>query len=264
VISGSDGLKENQLLWEWMVADRGFHQNHRFDRRGGNLVEAFMKRSLTAQMLILARTLVGGSFGQDAIRVKVAHGEYRVPTDEDLGVGPIETEVFHFRRSWTLWRTADRNYEVDGKRMFESPRDTVHQNRFWGQLTRDLRLVKVKEFAKLCWRPDSGPLTCDSLPHKMRFSSGGKDPTKSIEVKLTTKQPYGIIWPISVFSLSGLAYVSAEHEGEVMPVELVTLKELSEALPVLTRFKPVVRSDIWDEMRQSSALTGRTGIPECS
>jgi hypothetical protein len=42
------------------------------------------------------------------------------------------------------------------------------------------------------------------------------------------------MWPISVFSLGGLAYVAAEREGEDVPVDLVTLNQLSEALPVLT------------------------------
>jgi hypothetical protein len=193
-----------------------------------------MKPSLTVQMLILLGMLAGWTFGQDITRVKIAAGEYSVSTDEDLGVGPIETEVFHFHESWTLWHTADGNYEVDGERTFESPRDIVHQNRFWAQLTRDLQLVKVKEFAKLRWRPDSGPLTCDLRPHEMRCNSGGKDPVKSIDIQVTTHQPYGIIWPISVFSLGSLAYVAAEHEGELVPVELVTFKELNEALPVLT------------------------------
>ena len=96
-----------------------------------------MKSSLTVQMLILLGMLAGWSFGQDVTRVKIAQGEYSVSTDEDLGVGPIETEVFHFRESWTLWRTPDGHYEVDGERTFESPRDIVHQNRFWAQLTRE-------------------------------------------------------------------------------------------------------------------------------
>jgi hypothetical protein len=108
--------------------------------------------------------LLGHSFGQDAARVKIAQGEYAVSTDEDLGVGPVDTEVFHFREVWTLWIASDGNYEVDGERTFESPRGVPHKDSFWAQLTKDLRLVKVKEFAQLRWIPDSGPLICDLLP----------------------------------------------------------------------------------------------------
>jgi hypothetical protein len=109
-----------------------------------------------------------------------------------------------------------------------------HKDRFWVQLTKDLRLVKVKEFAQLRWVHDSGPLTCDLLPNELRCSSGGKDPVHTINVQVGVHEPYGIIWPISVFSLGGLAYVAAEREGEDVPVDLVTLNELSQALPVLT------------------------------
>jgi hypothetical protein len=105
---------------------------------------------------------------------------------------------------------------------------------FWAQLTKDLRLVKVKEFAQLRWIPDSGPLTCDLLPNELRCNSGGKDPVHTINVQIGLQEPYGILWPISVFSLGSLTYVAAEREGEEVPIDLVTLNELSQALPVLT------------------------------
>ena len=149
-------------------------------------------------------------------------------------MGPLETEVFHFRESWTLWRTSDGNYEVEGERKFESPRGAPHENRIWAQLARDLRLVRVKEFAQLRWIPDSGPLTFDLLPNQMRCNSGGKDPLNTINIQVATHQPYAIIWPISVFSLGSLAHIAVQREEESVSVDLVTLNQVGEAIPVLT------------------------------
>ena len=106
------------------------------------------------------------AIAQQPDRVKVAEVEYRVVTDEgDMGVGPIETEVFHFRESWTLWRLPSGEYEVDGDRTFESPRDYIRDNRFIARLAADLQILEVKEFSHLRYRPDSGPLTCELLSH---------------------------------------------------------------------------------------------------
>jgi len=185
-------------------------------------------------MFTLLTMLLGQSLGQDASRIKIAQGKYMLSSDGDLGVGPMDTEIFFFHELRTLWRSADGNYEIDGERNFESPRGTPHRDTFWAQLTKDLRLVKVKEFAQLRWIPDSGPLTCDLLPNELRCNSGGKDPVHTINVQIGLQEPYGIMWPISVFSLGSLAYVAAEREGEEVPIDLVTLNELSQALPVLT------------------------------
>jgi hypothetical protein len=64
---------------------------------------------------------------QEPGRIKIAEGEYRVAVEGDLGIGPIDTEIFHFRESWTLWRTTAGEYVLEGERMFESP---------WAVLTR--------------------------------------------------------------------------------------------------------------------------------
>ena len=174
------------------------------------------------------------SFSQETTRTKIAEGEYAVSTEGDFGVGPLETEVFHFRESWTLWHTAAGKYEVDVVRKFESPRGVAHEDNFWAELTSSLRVAKVKEFTHLLWIPDSGPLNCDLLAKEMRCDSGGKDPAHTLKVQIPIDRPYGILWPISAFSMGGMAYLAAEHEGEVVPIELITLNELSESLPLLT------------------------------
>jgi len=46
------------------------------------------------------------STAQEASRTKVAEGEYKVTLEGDLGCGSMETGVFHFAESWTLWRTS--------------------------------------------------------------------------------------------------------------------------------------------------------------
>lgn len=91
-----------------------------------------MKCLSNIKMLTLLAMLLGQSLGQDASRVKIAQGEYMLSTDGDLGVGPVDTEIFGFHELWTLWRSADGNYEIDGERDFESPRGTPHRDTFLG------------------------------------------------------------------------------------------------------------------------------------
>jgi hypothetical protein len=175
---------------------------------------------------------------QQGERVKVAEGEYRVTAEGDLGVGPMETEIFHFRESWTLWRVQSGEYEVEGERNFESPRDYVRNNRFVARLRHDLQLIEVKEFRQLRFRPDSGPLTCELLLHKLRCSSAAKDPAHAVDVDVTMDRPYGLIWPLSAFSLGSLTRAASQHIGEPVRIQVVQLQEISEAVAVLP-----IRSD---------------------
>jgi hypothetical protein len=57
-----------------------------------------MKCLSTVKMLVLVGMLLGRSFGQDVARVKIAQGEYVVSTDEDLGIGPVDTEGISLSR----------------------------------------------------------------------------------------------------------------------------------------------------------------------
>src|SRR5205807_2940560 len=93
-------------------------------------------------LVFTAVLLISGPSGpaQEAGRTKVADGEYRVTMEGDLGCGPIETEIFHFSESWTLWRTA-AGYDLEGHRTYESPRDRIHDDRFVAKLAPDLRLL---------------------------------------------------------------------------------------------------------------------------
>jgi hypothetical protein len=195
-------------------------------------------RSTCGLLVVFLFSFLPSSAAQEAGRTKLAEGEYRVTLEGDLGCGPIETEVFHFSESWTLWRTAV-GYDLEGHRIYESPRDQVHDDRFVARLTPDLQLLSTKEFARLTFRRDSGPLTCELLPQQLRCDSGAKDPAQSVDVQFAMDRPYGLIWPLSAFSLGGLTRAAAPSQLEKpVPVQVVQLQEISNTLPVLA-----IRSD---------------------
>lgn len=169
---------------------------------------------------------------QPAKRIKVAEGEYRLTTDGDLGIGPIETEVFNFHESWSLWRTDD-GFEAEGEQSYESPRETFRRRPFWVKLDRNWQVLKIQESAQLRWRRDSGPLTCDLLPREIRCNSGARNPAGAVDIRVAMDLPYGILWPISVFSLGGLTSAVDQPPGGETLVQLISIEELSSALPVL-------------------------------
>ena len=147
------------------------------------------------------RTFAGTGGG----RAKIAEGEYAIYERDISGaLGPFEEEVYNFHESWTLWRVEKGQYQVEGVRNFESPKDELHSNRFVAELTRDLTVIRVKEFAKLRWVPDSGPLSCEFLPTQLDCSSGGSDPKREIKLRTPLEKPYGLLWPISPFSFGGI------------------------------------------------------------
>ena len=197
-----------------------------------------MRSVCVAVVWALLSVCVQSVVAQQADRVKVAEGEYRVSEEGDLGVGPMETEVFHFRESWTLWRVQGGDYEVEGSRSFESPRDFIRENRFIARLTHNLQLVEAKEFRPLRFRPDSGPLTCELLLRELRCSSAAKDPANAVDVDVATDRPYGFIWPLSAFSIGSLTRAASQHVGEPTVIQVVQLQEISDVLPVLP-----IRSD---------------------
>jgi hypothetical protein len=199
---------------------------------------AMTKYRVLISLLVLVHLLccMPSSSAQESKRTKVAEGEYTVTTEGDAGAGPIETEVFHFSETWTLWRTLD-GYDVEGRRTYESPRGQPHDNRFVAKLARNLQPLSITEFTHLVFRQDSGPLTCELLPRTLRCDSGAKDPVQRIDVQVALDRPYALIWPLSAFSFAGLTS-SASTEGQTVPVQVVQLEEISERLPVLA-----IRSD---------------------
>ena len=175
----------------------------------------------------------------EADRTKIAEGEYEIYEEANGGaVGPAGTEVYDFHESWTLWRGGTGNYEVEGERTFESPRDMKHANRFLIQLSRDLTPLRMTEFAKLAWRRDSEPTVCEFLSKEIHCFSGAPTTTQAINLYIPMKSPYGFLWPISPFSLSGLTRQGERDLDHPTMIQLLSVEEPSPNNPIY----PVVRS----------------------
>lgn len=166
-------------------------------------------------------------------RVRVTEGEYVVVDQVNFGaVGPFGEEVYNFHEEWTLWRNEAQGYEVEGERRFDSPRDSPHNNRFLVRLTRDRTVIDMTEFAKLKWRPDSGPLSCEFLASELDCSSGGTDPAQNLELHTPMQSPFGLLWPISPFSLSGITQEAERDRNRPTEVELARIEQPSQRNPV--------------------------------
>ncbi len=180
-----------------------------------------------------AITTAEGAEDQNSQRVRVAAGEYQILQGANAGgIGSYAPEVYNFRESWTLWRLADGSFDVEGEREYESPKDELHSNRFSVHLSPDFRTLGVKEFRKLRWKPDSGPLSCEFQPTEMICTSSAKDPSQSVDLNVPMKDAYGFLWPISAFSLSNITRRAAKIHDKLTPVQLVTVEEPSPRNPV--------------------------------
>jgi hypothetical protein len=167
-------------------------------------------------------------------RTKVAEGEYVVSEQANGGaVGPFGEEVYNFHETWVLWRDGDGRYEVEGERRFESPRGTARSDRFAAELSRDLTITRVTEFSRLKWRSDSGPLTCEFLRSELHCSSNAKNREQAIELRLPMQKPFGLLWPISAFSLSGLTREAERDARHATQIQLVSIEQPSADIPVL-------------------------------
>jgi hypothetical protein len=166
-------------------------------------------------------------------RSKVAEGEYVVFEGENSGaIGPFGEEIYNFHETWTLWRIANGSYELEGERRFESPKDATHTDRFAVELSRDLTITRMKEFARLKWRRDSGPLTCEFLRSVLHCSSNAKNAGQAIELNIAMREPFGLLWPISAFSLSSLTREAERDARRETRVQLVSIEQPSAEIPV--------------------------------
>lgn len=166
-----------------------------------------------------------------ANRVRLAEGEYKVRTE--FGIGPFLPAVYGLSESWTLSRLADGTLEVNGTRSYRSPSYESHSIQFVTHLSSDLRVLQLKEFRKLRWRHDSGPITCDFVPGKIRCTSNVKDAAQNVSLNLSMNEPFGFMSPISAFSLGSVTRSAVHDPKKVTPVELVRIEEASRADPVL-------------------------------
>ena len=185
-------------------------------------------------VIVCGKIAMGRPFPeQGAEREKIAEGQYAIYEHENSGaVGPFQEEVYNFRESWTLWRVQNGQYQVDGVRTFESPKDELHSNRFLAELSRDLTVNRVKEFTKLKWVADSGPLSCEFLAAHLDCSSGGSDPKREIKLRTPLDKPYALLWPISPFSFGGITREVERDPGRATQVDLVSIEQPGMADPV--------------------------------
>jgi hypothetical protein len=169
----------------------------------------------------------------DTQRTKIAEGEYVVYKEASEGaVGPFGEQVYDFHETWTLWRVGKEEYEVEGERRFESPKDVAHTHRFTVRLARDMAVMNATEFTSLKWVPDSGPLVCNFLYQEMHCSSGAKDAKDEIDWHISVVGPYGLLWPISPFSLGGLTRECERYPDRPSRVSLVSIEQPSPYDPV--------------------------------
>ncbi len=167
-------------------------------------------------------------------RTKIAQGEYEVVEQENSGaVGPFGEEIYNFHETWALWRVPGQRYEVVGERQYESRKDVPGGHRFLDQLSRDLTVLRITDYGKLRWNKDSGPLTCEFKPAELHCASGARDPKRAVELNVPAgDRPVGLLWPISVFSVSGLARQAERDPERPNPVRMISITQPSAEQPI--------------------------------
>ena len=176
---------------------------------------------------LLSERAVSGQQEGSSQNVRLAEGQYKVYKQTNVGgIGPFATGVFNFTESWTLSRAPDGTLEVEGKRDYESPSDESHDNKFTVHLSSDFRTLSLREFRKLRWKPDSGPLGCEFFPSRLVCTSG-VDPDKNTLLDLPLKDTYGLLWPISAFSLSHITRFVGRTPMSTIRVQMLSIDEPS-------------------------------------
>ena len=95
----------------------------------------------------------------------------------------------------------------------------------------------MTEFARLKWKSDSGPLTCTFLRSELDCSSNAKDSQKALGLKIPMTHSFGLVWPISAFSLSGITRQAERDPKPPTRIQLVSIEQPSPQIPV----KPMIR-----------------------
>lgn len=186
----------------------------------------------TDQMETLQRNAVAAQPTPEP--VLVARGEYKVYRQKsDGGIGPFNPAVRDFSEAWSLWRLPDGRLRVEGTRSFEAPEFDYHKDGFTVHLSPDFKLLSITEYAKLRWKADSGPLSCDFHLTVLNCNSGAKDPANDIRLRLPFKSAYGFLWPISAFSMGNITRFVPREPGAEIPVSMLVMDEPGPANPVL-------------------------------
>jgi hypothetical protein len=192
---------------------------------GGSSGRTFKLVTLLAMLIV--------SFSFAAAQTKIAEGEYAIYEQANGGAfGPEGEEVYNFHESWTLWRTEKQQYRVEGQRNFDSPQFTPHADRFVVELSRDMTVTRLTQFESLKWSRNSGPLTCEFLAKEIHCSSGQATRSQPVDLHVPMENAFGLLWPISPFSLAGLTRQSERDPSHSTQVQLLSVEQPSKALPV--------------------------------
>jgi hypothetical protein len=187
--------------------------------------------------------------------ILVAQGEYKVYRQtSDGGIGPFNPALHDFAESWSLWRLPDGTLQAEGDRTYEAPQFEAHKDGFAVHLSPKFNLLRLTEYKKLQWRPDSGPLTCDFRPDALDCDSGAKDPSEEVRLRLPLDTAYGFLWPISAFSMSNITRFPHREPGDEIPVSMLTVDEPSAADPVLVS---VLRGNLRFLGQEQTTIAGK-------
>lgn len=168
-----------------------------------------------------------------AANEKVAEGEYAIFNNRNSGgIGPFGEEVFDFHESWTMWRTSNGQFEVDGERRFKSREDVYRSVRFAARLSRDRTVLTLTEFTNLRWWPKSGPLSCEFLPSNLHCFSDDRTGKPMADETVVVHHPYALFWPLSIFSITGMTREAERDRTAPTEVALVTIEQPSSDHPV--------------------------------
>ena len=166
-------------------------------------------------------------------RNRVASGEYRIVAEtNEGGIGPFAPGIHNFRESWTMWRVSDDGLEVEAERDYESPKGELHTDKSYIRMSSAFRILGVREFRKLRWRPDYGPLSCDLLRDTLVCTAVSSDPNETLRWDMPAKEPYGYFWPLSAFSLASITRSTNRSAVSGESVQIVTLHEPNTAFPI--------------------------------
>ena len=181
----------------------------------------------------IAATRAAQSSPQDSSGIKLAEGEYSLIEEGSGGsFGPPNEEIYNFRETWTLFRADKSGYEVTGERQYESPQYTPRKEQFQVRLSRDFGLVSAKEYAKLRWRADTGPLGCEFQSKNLHCKFEAKDPKQALELDVPVKDPCGFLWPLSPFSFSSVVHAAEKSRSIPTRIQLISIEQPDAQNPV--------------------------------
>jgi hypothetical protein len=183
--------------------------------------------------LLAAMSATEVASAQQHSQTKIADGEYELYEQpvSDAG-GPFREAVYNIHETWTLSRVDQGAYEVQGR--FESLSGRGNSSPFLFELSPDMAVVSVKEYAKLRYVQGAGPLTCEVLPLQLHCSADLSEGKKAVDSRTTLEDPYAVLWPISPFSLGPITRQAKANPDKPLNIELVTIEQPNAENPVET------------------------------